>query len=90
MNLEEWKHMIEDTVDSLMMQTYAAAERNQYKDQRGYGNWIRGWEGFDLNEKLKEEVAEVLQNPTPKELGDVAWVIAMMLDQAYSSSKKSD
>ena len=48
MDLKEYHHMVDDVIDSLTMRTYAAAERNMYKDQRVYGNWVRGWEGFDL------------------------------------------
>ena len=31
--------------------------------------------------KLKEEVDELLLNPCSHEIGDVAWVLAMMQDQ---------
>ncbi len=37
-----------------------------------------------------EECDEVLNDPSPEEIGDLAWVLAMMLDQALSSTKGED
>ena len=61
----------------------SAAQRNVFKDYNSFlDEYEKGWKNFDLAKKLQEEADEVLRNPTNKhELGDVAWVIAMMLDK---------
>ena len=72
-----------------------AARRNEFKDQdRGPilldmpPQYRIGWKGFDLRNKLREEVDEVLESPTRDELGDVMWVCAMMLDSLKSVEVK--
>lgn len=71
-----------------------ASHRNEHKDKMSppIADWPReyrkGWMGFDLSNKLREEVAEVLEKPTRQELGDVMWVCAMMLDQINAEDEK--
>jgi len=95
MNTEEYEVMINDLIADFTEVIFAAAERNHYKDERKYWRYsdsppaivmVKGWVGFDLKDKLKEEVDEVLENPSHKEIGDVAWVLAMMLDQLNTRS----
>lgn len=106
MNLEEYEDMINTAVEELTEVMFAAAERNQYKDKKIYAyrlpnkqdplyTYVKGWDGFDLRPKLLEEFKEVIENPCYREIGDLAWVLAMMLDQLRSkpispSSNKGD
>jgi hypothetical protein len=103
MNSEEYEDMINTAIEELTEVMFAAADRNHYKDRRIYAyrlpnnqdplyNYVKGWEGFDLKPKLLEEYNEVVENPCSKEIGDLAWVLAMMLDQIRHSPSisKSD
>jgi hypothetical protein len=86
-NQEEYEIMINDVIADFTEVVFAAAERNRYKDQRGL-QLVKGWEGFDLRGKLLEEFKEVVEKPCTREIGDLGWVLAMMLDQIRSESKK--
>ncbi len=88
MNYAEYSEMrrrlLHDAADAME----DAALRNEYKDeQKGPpmfdwpSTYKTGWRGWDMKPKLREEVTEVLENPSEAELGDVMWVCAMMLDQ---------
>lgn len=92
MNTDEYEDMINTAIEELTEVMFAAADRNYYKDRRIYAyrlpnnqdplyNYVKGWEGFDLKPKLLEEFKEVIENPCAREIGDLAWVLAMMLDQ---------
>ena len=96
MNRNEYNRMIYAVVDSLRAEALAAAERNEHKDieahnQRGNpSQWCKGWEGYPLETKFLEEVVEVIRKPHDvKEIGDLAWGLAMMLDQ-INTEKKED
>lgn len=96
MEQEEYESMITDVLEGLTVAASNAAERNAHKDLRRYGyrlpdgkdplyHFVKGWSDFDLREKLLEEFKEVVANPTSiNELGDLAWVCAMMIDQISS------
>ena len=97
MNLSEYAAMVEKVADDLKAEALAAAERNSHKDveshnSRGHpSRWCKGWEGYPLEAKFLEEVAEVIRNPRDAgELGDLAWVLAMMLDQINAEKKKGE
>jgi hypothetical protein len=88
MNSDEYEDMINTAIEELTEVMFAAADRNHYKDRRG-SEFVKGWEGFDLKPKLLEEYNEVVENPCSKEIGDLAWVLAMMLDQIRHSASIS-
>jgi hypothetical protein len=88
-NREDYEVMITDLIADFTEAVCFAAERNGYKDRRKDASWVRGWHGFDLTDKLREEVEEVLQKPSISEIGDVGWVLAMMLDQLRSKRKEA-
>ena len=83
MNFSEYQSLIEQMCARLARCARSAAYRNSSKDyNRHLDEYEKGWENFDLANTLEEETVEVVGNPTNEhELGDVAWVIAMMLDQ---------
>lgn len=90
MSLEDYEVMISDMVEAFTRSIFAAAERNRYKDRRGgvpEFTYVKGWEGFDLRSKLLEEFKEVVKDPSVHELGDLGWVLVMMLDQAADSGR---
>ena len=91
MNYKEYKVMIMEVIESLNHEIYGAAERNSHKDilvnypdQRL--EYCKGWSTYWLAPKLEEELKELKENPSPKEIGDVVWVLAMMLDQILTST----
>lgn len=98
MNELEYEAMIEETISNLTNQIHKAAERNSHKDIRynyRYGEefkvayLIKGWEGFDFRPKFLEELKEVVEDPNPSELGDLGWVLAMMLDNLVHGEKEA-
>ena len=95
MNREEYEALKATVMADLAEEMIAAANRNVHKDEREYWRYtsmppaifyVKGWDGFNLKAKLREEVKEFLENPSPEEAGDVAWVVAMMLNQIKSKS----
>jgi hypothetical protein len=90
-NREEYEVMINDVIADFTEVVFAAAERNRYKDAMDYPatRFIKGWKGFDLREKLLEEFKEVVEKPSTREIGDLGWVLAMMLDQIRSKPKET-
>ena len=91
MSLSAYRSMIQEVIASFVEEVLKAADRNSDKDESlnfRYGDnfppgvsWFKGWEGYNLNKKLREEVKEFMKNRTPEEAGDIGWVVAMMLDQ---------
>ena len=92
MNKKEHDLMVMEVVESLNNTIYDAAERNSYKDifikYPERLEYCKGWATYNLTPKLDEELKELRNNPSPKEIGDVAWVLAMMLDQLLSCTKE--